>query len=463
MRAETKTKKTRRSASRRAKTASKAFAKISLGRYAWWQIGLFSIGSLSFIAILVVLFLPIGKGPSKFEYSGSLSPISSPNFIHTVAASLSAPLEQGEPVEMLQNGDAFLKSLLADIDAARVSVNIMVYIWTDGKMSDQVLEHLNQKLKEGVQVRILIDSYGSSTDRPEKKFKASRELGAKISTFHSLTIAPWDFLKNQVRNHRRSIVVDGNIGYTGGMTVSDPWLGDARNPKETRDIMFRTTGTMAHDLQGVFSELWTSMTGEILVGEAFYPGGIPAHEKAVLTYVPLARVPSPDSLALQKFFLLSLLAAEKTIWITTPYFLPDATLRAMLIKKAKDGIDVRVLVPNSYNDSQSVRYASHDSYDELLAGGVKIYEYQPTFIHTKAMTIDGSWSVFGSANMDNRSRKLNQEVVIGISDKKFGAAMQMVFSNDIAHAEQMDLTEWRKRSIWQHIRENFDRNLVEQY
>ena len=224
MKAATKSKKARKT-----KTSFKASLKTLSSRYTWWQIALFVIGALSFIAILVVIFLPIGKGPSKFEYSGSISPVSSPNFVHTIAASLGAPLKQGEPIEILNNGDAFLKSFLADIDAARASINIMVYIWTDGKMSDQVLEHLNQKLKQGVQVRILINSYGSSTGRPEKKFKASRELGAKISTFHSLTIAPWDFLKNQVRNHRRSIVIDGNIGYTGGMTVSDPWLGDARN------------------------------------------------------------------------------------------------------------------------------------------------------------------------------------------------------------------------------------------
>ena len=227
--------------------------------------------------------------------------------------------------------------------------------------------------------------------------------------------------------------------------------------------MFRTTGPMAHDLQGVFGELWTSMTGEILIGDAIYPEETSPHDKGALTYVAIARVPSPDSLALQRFVLLSLLAAEKTIWITTPYFLPDASLREMLIKKARDGVDVRVLVPDSHNDSQSVRYASHDTYDELLAGGVKIYEYQSTFIHTKAMTIDGSWSVFGSANMDNRSRKLNQEVIMGVSDKAFGVAMQKVFSDDLARAEQIDLGEWRKRDLWQHIRENFDRNLVEQY
>jgi cardiolipin synthase len=445
------------------RNTSSARGKTSSNEYTWWQIGLFAIGSLSFIAILVVLFLPIGKGPSNFDYSVPVPPVSSPKFVNMIAESMNAPLKQAGSIEVLNNGDAFLKSFLADIDGAKSSIDVMVYIWTDGKMSDQVLDHLDQKLKQGVQVRIIIDSYGSSSDTPEKRFKVSRGLGAKITTFHSLTIAPWDFLKNQVRNHRRAIIVDGNIGYTGGMTVSDPWLGDARGPKEYRDMMFRSSGALAHDLQGVFSELWTSMTGEILAGDAIYPEPAPAQDKRGLTYVPIARVPSPDSLALQKLVLLSLKAAEQKIYITTPYFLPDASLRETLISKARDGIDVRVLVPNFLNDSQSVRYASQDSYEELLSGGVKIYEYQPAFIHAKSISVDGIWSLVGSANMDNRSRKLNQEVVLGISDKAFGATMEKTFSNDLAHAEQIDLAEWKKRGVWQRIREKFDRNLVEQY
>jgi cardiolipin synthase len=435
----------------------------SSNEYTWWQIGLFCIGSLSFVAILVVLFLPIGKGPSNFDYSGPVPPVSSPKFAAMIAETMNAPLKQAGSIEILNNGDAFLKSFLADIDAAKSSIDVMVYIWTDGKMSDQVLEHLNQKLKQGVQVRIIIDSYGSSSNTPDKQFKASRGLGAKITTFHSLTIAPWDFLKNQIRNHRRAIIIDGNIGYTGGMTVSDPWLGDARGPKEYRDMMFRATGPLAHDLQGVFGELWTSMTGEILAGDAIYPEAAASPEKRGLTYVPLARVPSPDSLALQKLVLLSLKGAGQKIYVTTPYFLPDASLREALINKAKDGLDVRVLVPNSLNDSQSVRYASQDSYQELLSGGVKIYEYQPAFIHTKSIIVDGTWSVVGSANMDNRSRKLNQEVVLGLSDKGFGAAMESTFLGDLAHAEEIRPAEWTKRGVWQRIREKFDRNLVEQY
>ncbi len=207
----------------------------------------------------------------------------------------------------------------------------------------------------------------------------------------------------------------------------------------------------------------TSMTGEILSGADFYLPQSSAKTKDTLTYVPLVNTPSTDSLALQKFFLLSILGAEHTIYITTPYFLPDESLCAALINKAKEGVDVRVLVPNNLNNSQPVYYASHYSYENLLAGGVKIYEYQPTFIHTKTMVIDGAWSVVGSANQDNRSRKINEEIVFGIADPTFAASMEDIFKDDMSHTTQIDLTEWQKRSLWQRVREIFDQKLIQQY
>ena len=433
-----------------------------LMQYTWWEIVISVVGVVSFISLVVVLFLPVGNGPAKFTYSGTVPSVSSPEFIRMLSQSLVLPLRLGDPMQTLENGDAFLKSLLADIDAARSSINIMVYIWSDGKMSDQILEHLDQKLKTGVQVRIMYDAYGSKTFTPKNFFNTFKDLGGKVSVFNSFTVAPWQILNNQLRNHRRAIVIDGNIGYTGGMTVNDSWLGDARSPLEYRDVMFRATGGMAHDIQGAFGELWASLTGEILSGENFYPSQGDDPKGSALTYVALTSTPSADSLTLQKLFLLSIMGAEHTIYITTPYFIPDLSLREALIEKAKAGVDVRVLVPNKLNDSQSVYYASHYSYENLLEAGVKIYEYQPTFIHVKTMVIDGIWEVIGSANMDNRSRKLNEENIFGISDKTFGMTLENIFLQDLNHAKQIDLVEWKKRSIWQRIREVFDLKFVKQ-
>lgn len=432
--------------------------------YTWWHIATLVVGFLSFVSLLVILFLPLSKGPAKFEFSGAVPVVSSPHFVRSLADSLSLPSGEGDAVQTLNNGDAFLTSFLKDIDGARSSINIMVYIWTDGRMSDQIIEHLAAKLKEGVQVRILVDSFGSNWwERPKSKLNALVEAGAKVEIFRSLTIAPWDFTKNHLRNHRRAFVIDGAIGYFGGTAISDPWLGDAGNPKEIRELMFRATGPMARHLQGIFGELWGSSAAEILAGDLFYPPLAEGHEKRALSYVSLASNPTPDTLTLQKFVLLSLAAVEQKIYITSPYFLPDLSLRELLIRKAKQGVDVRVLVPNHFNDSRAVRHASRDSYEELLAGGVQIYEYQPTFIHAKSIVVDGRWSIVGSLNMDNRSRKLNEEAVFGILDKDFGTNLEKLFLADLAKAEQIKLAEWRKRSLWSRAQELVARNFIEQY
>lgn len=431
--------------------------------YSWGHIVTLVVGVLSFVSLLVILFLPLSKGPSQFSYTTAMSGVSSPQFIRSLSDSLNLPVDQGEPVQTLSNGDAFLDAFLKDIDGARRSINIMVYIWTDGRMSDQVIEHLSRKMGDGVQVRIMIDSFGSNWWERPSKLRSLKEAGARVEVFRSLTIAPWDFLKNHLRNHRRAMIIDGETGYLGGMAISDPWLGDARNSKETRDLMFRVTGSMARHLQGIFGELWASTAGEILVGDRFYPPLPEAKDKRALTYLSLPSTPTPDTLVLQKFVLLSLGAAENKIYITSPYFLPDLSLREILIRKAKEGVDVRVLVPNDLNDSRAVRHASRDSYDELLAGGVQIHEYQPTFIHTKSLVVDSSWSIIGSANMDNRSRKLNEEAVFGILDRELGTKLESIFLADMAKAEQIKLPEWRKRSLWFRAQELVARNFIEQY
>lgn len=428
--------------------------------YAWWELTIFVFGLVSLVTLIIILFLPLASGPSMFTYTSPVPAVSDPNFPSFVSHTLTLPLEKGDSIKILNNGDEFLPAFLSDIDSARSSINIMVYIWEPGSMSDQVLSHLEEKLKQGVQVRVMLDALGSPGQASSSDFKKFKDLGGRVETFHSLTIAPWSISHNQKRDHRRAIIIDGRVAYTGGMAISDKWSGDASDPSQYRDMMFRFTGPMALDLQGIFSELWTTAGGEFLVGDAFYP---PSSSGGSLTYLPLASTPSPDSLVLQKLILLSLMGAQQSIYITTPYFLPDQSFREALIEKAKQGVDVRVLVPNKYNDSSSVRHASQNYYQELLEGGVKIYEYQPTFIHTKTIVIDGSWSVIGSANMDNRSRKLNEENVFGVSDASFGSALRQVFLNDLQKSQEINLADWKKRGLWQRWQEFFALKFVQQY
>jgi cardiolipin synthase len=280
--------------------------------------------------------------------------------------------------------------------------------------------------------------------------------------FHTLMPLPWAMARDHKRNHRRAIVIDGHIAFTGGIAVADSWLGDARNPQQWRDMMFRVEGSMASHLQAAFAEVWELGTGEVLAGDRFYPAQA-AQPGRTVPYIPFISAPSADTFGMEDLVLLSLKAARKTILIVSPYFLPDATLNSVLCAKAQSGTEVRILVPNHYNDSRWVRYASRYGYGRLLRCGVQIAEYQPTFIHTKLLVVDGSWSVIGSANMDNRSRKLNDEVVLGISDADFARQLTNIIGVDWAHAQRISLAQWQSRSLWERPLEWIALLSVQQY
>jgi cardiolipin synthase len=265
-------------------------------------------------------------------------------------------------------------------------------------------------------------------------------------------------MRTTKRNHRRAIVIDDSVAYTGGLGIDDVWLGHAQ-PPQWHDLMFRVAGSMAARLNGSFAELWTATTGELLIPAT----KIDSVAQTEVPYVILSASPSPDLYPDETFLILSLLGARSSIRIETPYFLPNATIRKILVGKASSGVDVTILLPNEKTDEKSVRWAGQRIYEELLRGGVKIYEYQPTFTHTKLLIEDGSWSVIGSANMDIRSRRLNDEVVLGVQDKQLAAQLESTYSQDLRKAKRITLDEWTKRGLVQRILELVSQAFVQQY
>jgi cardiolipin synthase len=424
-------------------------------RHSGWELGLLALGALSFISIIIILFMPIGKGPSLMTPSGLVPAASDVAFPRFVSEWMTIPLDETGRPEVLEDGDAIIPRLLGDIDRAQLSIEFMAYIWKDGQLSDLLLKHLVKKQREGVQVRILLDGYGGLL-APRSKLEQLEDAGGKVSTFHTLLPAPWAFMRTTKRNHRRAIVIDGQIGYTGGLGVDDVWLGHALPPK-WHDLMFRLQGSIARRLEGSFSELWAMTTGELITDAS-------QHEtEGTLPYVLLSASPSPDLYQDETLVLLTLIGARKSIEIETPYFLPDASIRKLLIDKAKTGVDVKILLPNDKTDERSVRWAGQRIYEELLRGGVKIYEYQPTFTHTKLLIEDGRWSLVGSANMDIRSRRLNDEVVIGIQDEAFANELGVIFARDLGKSKQIVLSEWTKRGPLQRGLELISQAFVQQY
>jgi cardiolipin synthase A/B len=258
-------------------------------------------------------------------------------------------------------------------------------------------------------------------------------------------VKPWTIWVFNHRNHRRVLVVDGTLGFTGGVGFADEWRGDADSPEHWRDTQLRVEGPAVRGLQRAFQENWSEVTGEALVGDEFFPALPPAGSSSV------AVVPSSPLAAMSgagRVYSISLAAAAKEIWIANSYFLPDDATSALLVAAVKRGVDVRVIVPaDEHNDVPATKAAGRSSFGPLLEGGVKIYEYQPTMMHAKSMVVDGMWSSIGSMNFDNRSLSFNDESVLVALDRRVGAQMDSIFLNDIKAAKEIKLEEFRKRPL----------------
>jgi cardiolipin synthase len=402
------------------------------------------LGVIATLAVLVSLFTPVGRWPSRFT-APDLPAVDTGPFLDAVAAATASASHAGGTAELFNDGDAFYAAMLADIGAARRSVTFLAYIWEDGQVSQRFLAALMDRARRGVEIRLLLDAFGA-IQAPGDGLRALESAGARVAYYRPARFGM--LTRFHRRNHRRAIVVDGAVGFTGGAAVGDKWAGRARNPQEWRDSMVRVTGPPARSLQVAFAQSWTSTTGQVLVGADFFPAGAAAAgppSPAPMRHVAVASSPSPEDHPLRAFFWLSFQAARERLYLSCSYFVPDEQLRRAVAERARAGVDVRILLPGEHTDAKPIRWASHHYYEELLAAGVRIYEFQPTFMHAKLLVVDGRWTVIGSANMDIRSKELNEENVLGIVDPVLAGAVERTFMADLARSREIRLDEWRRR------------------
>lgn len=348
---------------------------------------------------------------------------------------------------LLQNGDEFFPAMLDAIRSAQASVNMEMFIFDDGEVAAEFARVLADKAREGVEVRLLIDGYGSSLGDLEGPMQAA---GVKVREYKPLRI--YTIYKIGNRTHRKILTVDGKIGFTGGVGIDDRWKGNARNPEEWRETMVKVEGPVVAQLQSIFMEDWVHTTGEVLHGSKQFPPLPPAGE--VLAQAIRASRSDPSSMA-KLLYYMGIQAARKKIWIENAYFVPDRQIRAGLVAAVKRGVDVRVLVPGRHIDVPIVRMASRFHYGELLDGGVKIYEYRPTMMHNKVMVVDGIWSTIGSINFVNRSMKKNAEANVAIYDRAFAELVESTIEADLAKSEQFTKERWKKRGLLARMGEAF--------
>jgi cardiolipin synthase A/B len=360
---------------------------------------------------------------------------------------LGGGLLPGNDAVLLNNGDAFFPSILEAIREAKHSVNIELYIFARGQMAETFAEVLGAKAREGVEVRVLVDAIG---ERLGPLFAEMREAGVQLHVYK-----PWalySIARVNDRTHRKIITVDGRIGFTGGLSIDDRWIGNARNPDEWRDTVVRLEGPVVLQMQRLFLEHWLFTTGEFLDGEAQFPEPLQAGSKKAQA-LGSSRT-SQLSLAKLHYYM-PIKAARRQIWIENAYFLPDKDFLAALCAAARRGVDVRVVVPGSHADIKVVHYAGRRYYRRLMEAGVRVYEYQPTMLHSKVMLIDGLWCSIGSINFTGRSMKSNAEVSAAIYDKDFAEQVRASIEMDLANSELINLKDWKQRGSGERIKECF--------
>ena len=369
--------------------------------------------------------------------------VSSGDFKHLIQLALGTPLSAGNSVEVLANGDALYPRLWTDLRAARESITLQLYHCKPGRMADELKEILVERARAGVKVLFLRDAFGAH-DLKKEWVEELVSAGAEVCAFRP---AHWfELHKAQSRSHIRVVVVDGRIAYTGGFGIDDPWFGDGHTNGSWRDTTVRFQGPAVAQHQAIFVAGWAEAANSLLTGtflfphEAFEPAG-----DVLAASVHCA--PTIGSTSAERLLALTIAGAQRTLYITNAYFVPDDDFRRMLIEATGRGVDVRVLTTGPETDTRFTLYASHARYEELLAGGVRIYEYQPSMMHAKCVAVDGIWSLVGTVNFDNRSFALNDESVMMSHDPRIAEALEKLFMDDLTRSREIRLEEWRRRPM----------------
>ena len=420
-----------------------------------WTWTLMAIGVVAIVSVIGALFLPDWKQP---DYA--LGPDAEPGtqaFVEAAGTFLNNPVYRGGEVELLENGDGFFPPMLEAIRAARETINFEVYIFEPDEIGRQFMEAFIERARAGVEVRLLLDWFGSLALKPRHR-RELRKAGVRVELFRSLRLR--NLVRMYRRTHRRAIVVDGRVAFTGGAAVSNKWAGNVRTRHEWRDSMTRITGPLVGGIQSAFAEDWVYCTGEVLGGARFFP---PLDLAPGPCSVSVVSSPSDAQQPIRLLFWLSFANARRRLWICNSYFIPDRRLRKAVVSRARQGVDVRILVPGNYTDAVPVQLAGRSLYGELLEAGARIFEYQPSMMHAKTIVVDEAWSVIGSANMDERSMELNEENIVGICDEGFARAVAKGLEEDFARSKEVKLEQWRRRPAWQRAMEKMATVLVEQY
>jgi len=405
---------------------------------------LITVVAASAAAVAGVLFLAQDKSTLRIQ---SPLAVDDPRFPAYLATQLNAPVTRGDTYTVLQNGDGFFPPMLDAIRSARQRIEFESYIFS-GSEGETFTQALTDAARRGVQVRMVLDAFGVAIP-PKRLSERVEQSGAKLVWFNGLS--PWTIQSTNYRTHRKILVVDGTVAFTGGAGVADHWIGHAQDKDHWRDTQFRVTGPAVAAYEAAFFENWTEAGGEPtpFVDPPELPRGPPHPSITVWSNA------SEGVTDVKLMFLYAIAGATRTIDLQSPYFLPDSSLRFVLTAARQRGVRIRVLTDGDITDTKTVKRASRAKYGELIARGDRVYEYQPTMMHAKVMIVDRHLSVFGTPNLDNRSLEMNDELSVATTDPALAETLTRAFEDDLTRSKTWSAEEWKRRPLYEKVLEAF--------
>ncbi len=365
--------------------------------------------------------------------------IDDPQFRLEMDAILGPAVLEGNEITALQNGDEIFPAMLEAIRGATRSITFETYIYWSGSIGREFADALKERRMAGVAVHVMLDWAGSEK-MDDRLLDELTDAGIEVERYHPLRWYSIARLNN--RTHRKLLIVDGRIGFTGGVGIADQWQGHAQDPEHWRDVHFRVQGPVVAQLQSGFMDNWIKTTGRVLHSAPYYPVLKPAGDKGMHLFVSS---PAGGNASMRLMYLLAVAATTRSIDLQAAYFIPDRLMVDTLVAARKRGAAIRLLVPGRYIDSSLVRMASRRRWGRLLAAGVEIFEYKPTMMHNKMLILDGELVSVGSTNFDMRSFDLNDEASLNIYSKAFGQQMTAMMEADLRHAKPYTLAMWQRR------------------
>jgi cardiolipin synthase len=373
--------------------------------------------------------------------------VEEPEFLENVVGLTGFAFVGGNRVDLLHNGDAFYPAMLDAIASARISVTIETYIYWHGAVGVTFARALADRARVGVAVKILLDAIGSATIGDEI-LQILEDGGCQLAWFNPLrwqTVGSFNY-----RTHRKTLVVDGTVGFTGGAGLADHWAGHAQDPAHWRDTQVRLEGPAVTPLQTGFAQNWLQTTGEVVCGPCFFPD-VP--RRGTLVVQTLLSSPSTGTSAARLLYYLSITCAQRTIEIANPYFVPDKAAIDAFRDAHRRGVRIRIMVAGRHNDNWLARQNSVRLYGSLLDAGIELYEFTRTMLHQKTMTVDGQWATIGTTNFDARSFSFNQESNVSFVDPELIVELDRAFEKDLRACERVTHESWRRRAWWQRLTE----------